>query len=380
VGKLANNTLGTQARIDGLIEIEDLTEELIKYERILDDIDSFKVPGVGSVAAKRNAGTQKAAERLGFPKPPDEDHYYVDNPDGEIPFRLIGGKYEVIESRKLGEVKSEVVVNNGRYAIIVTRAETKTWALRKVDLAQNYLEPVSFTKLENALNNKGLTNEDKGAIRRWAKAIEELDNQAGDENLVNELVLGLSKDFGETKYDKFRRLLREKTANFIVQQTGEKRQQILQEFLNLHFQSDPNSKGYLFTSFRQKTQGSNFEQVLDRKLELDNPNLGGNRNADDAVIVKSDIRQGPPAGKYLVDDKAGLHAFKNKQAKNYSSSIEQGGGKIKTIDGQEYDGLIYFFDTEASADNAMTTIEKLNRNIYVGFYDAQGQLGWKIRQ
>ncbi|RCJ39561.1 hypothetical protein A6770_38855 [Nostoc minutum NIES-26] len=207
VRQLAKDTLDTQARIDGLIEIEELFLQWSKYEAILDEIDV--TPGVGFVAASRkNVGTQKAAKKQGFPDPPDEAHYYVDNPEGEIPFRLIGGKYEIIESSKLGQGEFELVANNGTYAIITKKVETKTWAVRKVDLAQEYLEPVSFTKLENAINNKGLTNEDKGIIRRWAKAIEELEKQVGDENLVNELVSELSKDFGETKYDNFRCLLR----------------------------------------------------------------------------------------------------------------------------------------------------------------------------
>jgi hypothetical protein len=377
VGKLANNTLGTQARIDGLIEIDDLTEELIKYERILDDIDSFKVPGVGSVAAKRNAGTQKAAKKRGFPDPPDEAHYYVDNPDGEIPFRLIGGKYEVIESSRLADGQYDVVVKNGLYAIITKKKATKTWAVRKLDLGQKYLQPGSFTKLENALNQRGLTNEDKGVIRRLARGIEELEKKTGDENLVNELVSELSPNFGETKYDNFRRQLRDKTANFIAEQTPEQRQQILQQFLNL--QPDSNSKGYLFTAFRQKTQGRNFEQVLDRDLRLDNPNLDGVKIADDAVVVKNDIEEGPPAGKYLVDDKAGPNAFDKTQAENYSSSIEQGGGIIKTMGGKEYDGLIYFFDTRTSAEKAMGTINNLNHKIYVGYYNPKGELEWLLR-
>ncbi|MEH1857742.1 MAG: hypothetical protein V7L21_07045 [Nostoc sp.] len=52
VQKLALDTSHGQARIDGLIEIEDLTEELIKYERILDDVDSFNSPGIGYVASE----------------------------------------------------------------------------------------------------------------------------------------------------------------------------------------------------------------------------------------------------------------------------------------------------------------------------------------
>lgn len=109
---------------------------------------------------------------------------------------------------------------------------------------------------------------------------------------------------------------------------------------------------------------------------------GDKRFVDGAVEVKGLEDAGaPPDGKFLVEDKAGLAAFKPDQANDYSADLKKGGGKIKA-GGKKYDGIIVRFDSYKAAEDAMAKIKMLgeegalHKNIYVSYVDAQGQLKW----
>jgi hypothetical protein len=151
--------------------------------------------------------------------------------------------------------------------------------------------------------------------------------------------------------------------------------QALQQFLDA--QPDSASHGHLFTAFRDENMGEGITSIRQsRSGELsisDSPR----KTVDDVVEVTEDLgRDGPAAGRYAVEDKAGPNAFKPEQAQYYSDQLTEGGGQITTVDGSAYDGILYFFDTEAAATTAARSLEGLNPNIHVGFYNTMGELEW----
>jgi hypothetical protein len=104
---------------------------------------------------------------------------------------------------------------------------------------------------------------------------------------------------------------------------------------------------------------------------------GTERTADDAISATRRVPGSPlePGKKYLVDDKAGSGAFKLDQAQDYSNAFNRE-GKLTTSNGKQYDGLVYFCDSEATANNIANKINKLNENIHIAYFDSKGAISW----
>jgi hypothetical protein len=103
------------------------------------------------------------------------------------------------------------------------------------------------------------------------------------------------------------------------------------------------------------------------------------RRVKNIEISTSVGENSPPAGKYLVEDKFGPNAFDEEQAQRYSSFL-QNNGKVRTLDGKEYSGIIYFFDKQEAALKAWNKMQGLSANIYIGFYGESGNLQWLARR
>jgi len=103
------------------------------------------------------------------------------------------------------------------------------------------------------------------------------------------------------------------------------------------------------------------------------------RKVKNIEISTSVGENSPPTGKYLVEEKFGRNAFDEKQAQRYSSFL-QNNGKVRTADGKEYSGIIYFFDNKEAAETAINQMKGLSANIYIGFYDNSGDLIWFERR
>ena len=268
---------------------------------------------------------------------------------------------------------------------------------RKARIATANKTPLSdFPEFEAELKAKGWKpdSEDAGAARKWGDLIKKLADEqqltaAQRKKLARELLGELSTSFGETESDNYRKAVRKKIAEFVggVQDSA-KRRQLMDAFLkNELWTDDMRSKGELFSAIMNENARRFPKQGIRPLSETEAPSLaidakGDKRFVDGAVEVKGLKDAGaPPDGKFLMEDKAGLAAFKPDQADDYSADLKKGGGKIKA-GGKEYDGVIVRFDSYKAAEDAMAKIKMLgekgalHKNIYVSYVDAQGQLKW----
>ena len=392
VKQLGENSLDIRARTEGLIEIEELNEQLARYEQTLNEMDLN--PGVGFVAARGRLVRGQPAysprlqqqaiaaglpdpEGAGVPEAVSQYHYYIQNDNLKPP-------YELVRDPKAPEEvpRYEVVQENGVWVFKIKDGLPTDWKSTRTRLADGYEEPGTFAALETALSKKtDWTDIDKALVRRWSGVIEELYESPGvDPKLLDDLLENLSKDFPKTNYENFCRLLRARQANYLASlPDGEARMAALQQFGGI--QVDSGSEGQLLTAFRREDfkirHSENIETIEDASVvQIE----GTGRNADDAIRIGT-IRDpnAPPSGDYLVEDKFGPNAFKVKQAQRYSSFL-QNNGKVRTAKGQEYSGIIYFFDNKEAAETARDQMKGLSANIYIGCYDNSGNLIWLQRR
>jgi hypothetical protein len=158
------------------------------------------------------------------------------------------------------------------------------------------------------------------------------------------------------------------------------RASLLQRFLDV--QPSNGDRGALFTQFRS----ANLPPGLGvEDLGLNSTTLAGSGARADGVVRITDawpLSRGPArAGVYLAEDKAGPSAFRLDQAQRYSDALARDNGHITAANGQQYDGVIYFFSTRADAQlaNAQLIRLKLDPHIHVAYYDPAGALQWLRR-
>jgi len=112
---------------------------------------------------------------------------------------------------------------------------------------------------------------------------------------------------------------------------------------------------------------------------------------DDFIKVKEQVNDiYPELGKYLVEDKGGVQAFQIEQAKIYSAHIMKGKDRtiktqnLLTKEGGEYDGIVYFFENQDFAREAIEKLEKIEAYrkgyIHVVFFDETGKITWSVNK
>lgn len=146
----------------------------------------------------------------------------------------------------------------------------------------------------------------------------------------------------------------------------------------LEKQPEPSSQGALFTAYRREvmfaTQASPsipdklFTEV-ERPIEAFKLPKGVTRTPDDAVVLNANFGK-LKKGRYALEDKAGEHAFRIDQARDYARGLANG----KT----SYDGLLYVFSNRDEAQTAVRALladsvtKKLigvEGGIHVSFFD-----------
>src|SRR5262249_6403256 len=146
---------------------------------------------------------------------------------------------------------------------------------------------------------------------------------------------------------------------------------LLQRFLDA--QPSNGDRGELFSQFRRTNPPGGIETL---NLAPGSTTLQGTTRRADGALQVLDPPHGSPEGlhpgTYLVEDKAGPGAFRPDQAQRYSTALEHNGGRLTVQNGQNYEGLVYFFSNEANARAAFGQMSRLHPNIHVAYYNEQG--------
>lgn len=256
---------------------------------------------------------------------------------------------------------------------IPTRLGRVSEATQRESLRERYAQPSLVAAVESALQRIELSPTLQAVVRRYDKVLEKLEGYGiSVEGIVGQLAG--QRDAAGIKL--LRRELRQAAVEVVERQPSEKRMEVLQELLTVDLDDQILSqwKGQVFSQFAGRNMGDGMATLMPGVNSRKIPGVG--RNADRVVQVSGGLELGPPAGKYLAEDKAGPEAFKAAQARAYSQALAEGGGKVTTVDGSVYDGILYFFDTEGSAEAAMRVLEDLDPNIHVAFYNKMGALEW----
>jgi hypothetical protein len=390
--RLSLDDLDAEAQANIWNDIEYLEEQLVKYQRTLDEMDLN--PGRGFVAALNGRPAKRGeAESYRYPSlttEQAESYYYerVETENRNAPRFLLTRK-----ERATGKIFSLELID-GQYQIVEKPSSRKRQTSTELqeERVKRYNQPATaLLGLEEAIQAGKFSATIQAYIRSWETAIIEvneiLNKQLGNGNNLNviQLIQGLSEKQYEKAASLFRNRLRQQIADTILlEPNGSERMKLL-DICGDKISQPPHSnkdKGELFTVFRNK----DFE--IRQKGKLENvpgaPRTqiaGTSRNADDVIrVISEDLDEGAPKpGTYLVEDKSGKEPFDPAQAQRYSSYLNDGEGKIQ-VRNVLYDGLVYFFTSPDPALKAMIQdIQNLNENIYVAFYDKNGELTWLPR-
>ncbi len=231
--------------------------------------------------------------------------------------------------------------------------------------------PARVQALETAITDLKVPADIARHLRGYGNILEKLEGLGVK---LSDLVEGLPSNTRAAQ-SAFRGKLRDACVNAALKRQGEEQMVALQELLGLM----PNSKmqGELFTLFRQRTMGANFQGLRTQKSgELRPANISTKRTFDDVLQVRRAGGKGaPPPGRYAVEDKSGSGAYKPDQAQRYSAALERD-GKITMKTGDEYEGVIYFFDTQKAYEGAIKTLKDMHAKIHVAYYNDEGILRW----
>ncbi|MCU0837089.1 MAG: DUF4157 domain-containing protein [Rhodospirillales bacterium] len=102
---------------------------------------------------------------------------------------------------------------------------------------------------------------------------------------------------------------------------------------------------------------------------------------DGAIDVPADVPDGPPAGRYGLESKAG-GSYDAEQAGRYSTHLTDHDGHVVMSDGEtRYDGVVYLFDNIGQAQAAVTNLDRTRRHgsIFVAYVDGSGRVRWLPR-
>jgi len=377
--QLSRHGLDPDVRRDLEADLDHLQKELARHERTV--AEGEEEAGVGFVAQtvpKSNAG----AIASGYPALEGVNaapgHYY---------YRTAAGTYELRRFKDSMEPPKQLarVTEGGKQVWrVVDRPEEPRGFKSFLEMQRaNFPEPLTDNPhLEDALARRfagNATDQGGAAIaRRWGEALKRLHDGAGAGGtaLLDRLLDNLGAATTDTTYGKFRREVRSAMVDqAMAAATPQAQVQRIRELMATL--PDSRSQGEVFTDFREKlASGKESPISYMQPIGGAETRLGNDRIADGAVNITAAQRGGPPAGRYLVEDKSGPGAFKADQAKAYHGQLQNGANVISTVNGEQYKGVLYTFDTEQSARAAMSTLGDLNKNIHVGFFDARGQFVW----
>lgn len=230
------------------------------------------------------------------------------------------------------------------------------------DIARAQKSSLAFEfqgRLAKLVQAKQLDEASAGMLLKWGNVIEAVDERVGGaagKRLLDEVVAQIPEgSLTEVQVDEFRRLVREKTVDYLESiRSLKQRNDALRDMLAL--QPDPSSQGALFTAYRREVLLATDESAAsatklfgprEQPIEVFKLPGGVTRTPDDAVTLAEDLGK-LKQGRYALEDKAGKHAFRMDQARDYARALAKGKSG--------YDGLIYVFSTRAEADAAITQL------------------------
>jgi hypothetical protein len=188
----------------------------------------------------------------------------------------------------------------------------------------------------------------------------------------------------EQATEKFRKTMRQQLQQKFAALTPEKARKLFDELKPV---VESRTQGEIFTALQRAQAANSGIMTLDTSVT----NIEGTkRSGDRAIEITNQLAEdAPPPGRYLVDDKGGAAAFDKKQAQRYSDFLDKSDppGQIRAEGAagakpETYDGVVYIFDSEAAARAARTYVDanSLHQNIYMGFYDQNGNQHWLSRR
>jgi hypothetical protein len=374
---LQREGLDPEVRRDLEADLAHLESELERHRRTVDQAEMEAGQGfVAATVPRSNA----AAVATGRPQPPPGHYYYEPTP----------GVFELRQFAHSTNPPKRLEFRNGQWEII-DRPESPGRDFQSFLEMQrgSFAAPLDNNPhLEAALARRfGANQTDSGGAaiaRRWGEALRVLYEGAGGgtagEALLNRLLDHLGSTTTDSSYGRFRRETRRAMVEQALAQPHPANgpdQRVTRIRQLLDAVPDTRTQGEVFTQFREQLaaqQGSalSFMQPIPGAAV----NLPNGRIADGAVNITAGPPGAPPPGRYLAEDKSGPGAFDPAQARRYSDQFDAHTGTIRTVDGTSHAGIVYTFDTEASARAALATIQGLHANIHVGYIGAGGTYVW----
>ena len=267
--------------------------------------------------------------------------------------------------------------NRARAAIADIEAElrglARTAAERRAEILDTFGKPTDHPALEAAIS--GLDPYGKAYVRQYAAALADLEGRGVTLKGLVEGLRGRSEPMLE---DMFRTALRKASVEVLKAVPPAERAAVLQQMLAA--QPNNSAKGHLFNAFRKENMPAGLKPI--KATEGGTQIRNTTRFADGVVEIteprEKAVRGPTEPGSYLAEDKAGPGAFDLKQAENYSKNFTAE-DTIKTADGKTHQGVLYFFDDFAAADNARRQLDNnnLHRNIRVAYFNREtGSFQW----
>jgi hypothetical protein len=246
---------------------------------------------------------------------------------------------------------------------------TRTAAQMRDEITRRFSASSGDADLERAL--RPLTPYARAYARQYANAIAALEPFGVTPQQIVAGLLGVA----DTAVDQaFRASLRKASVDAIRNRPQAEMPAVLRTLIAA--QPNNSSRGALFHEFREASMPTGLRVI-------DPPESGvtiahSARRADGVVEVFGPTGVFGPTetGSYLGEDKAGPGAFDRDQAVHYSDNIRE--GKIRTADGKQHLGVLYFFDSHDHALAARTFMDdnNLSPRLRVAYYDANGAVRW----
>ncbi len=280
--------------------------------------------------------------------------------------------------------------------LVLEESTRRTFGDRQDSASAAYPEP-THTGLERQLAAANIPEAQRGMLRQYGGILAEIDAQVAahvGEGLETGVELAarligpphLGPGYTEGQYDAFRHALRTAQVEVILSldaaqnaRRGPAEQlEILDAFTAL--QPDSASIGALLTAYRARRQrlspdqggftGIVDAQIPNTRLQPHATDVPQDRRVDGAVrlpvAVQGRRRAVAEAGIYGVEDKGG-DSFNRGQARLYSGHLHANRGRLVTVDGQQYAGIVYFFRNYATAAAAATWMNanRIHRNVHI---------------
>jgi hypothetical protein len=378
--RLSRGGLDAGAETTLRVDIENLQQQLAQHQQTLDEMDTS--PGVGFVAAEsKYHRVNEEAKAAGYPEPPEGHYYEIRGKDnqGNTVYGL--RKFDSRSPNHRPDVEQQRVVKqpDGTFKI-ESAGERRTDQDRRNDIIREHGNRQAFEDLEKAIADGKLPQDVAAYIRSQEKALKICQEYELD---LTALTRDLPTSY-EQATEKFRKTMRQQLQQKFAALTPEKARKLFDELKPV---VESRTQGEIFTALQRAQAANSGIMTLDTSVT----NIEGTkRSGDRAIEITNQLAEdAPPPGRYLVDDKGGAAAFDKKQAQRYSDFLDKSDppGQIRAEGAagakpETYDGVVYIFDSEAAARAARTYVDanSLHQNIYMGFYDQNGNQHWLSRR